>query len=325
MALPTITKTLDDLHSSTWEKVSKNVVDNIFDEVVVLNMLKKRGKLVDHSGDGVKYIVPLEYGENKTVTSIGRGSSISIEDNPKFTAAQYDRKWTAGSVIRYMTDEDMNMGEARIFNLVEKNIKNLEKSLKKKLNTDLMGDGTGNGGLDLDGFKLYIDTTPATGTVGGIDSATNPWWRNHATNMTGQDYTVTLIDQMRTMFNNCSSDGGADAPNLIITTQAIHEYYEDELFDTHYYTQSNELADAGISTCNFKGVPMIWTSGCDDYYMYFINLDYFEAGYNPNKWFTMTDWKSAQANLERVAQVVSEMNLICSNRDKQGILYNIGN
>jgi hypothetical protein len=37
----------------------------------------------------------------------------------------------------------------------------------------------------------------------------------------------------------------------------------------------------------------------------------------------MTDWKTAQDNLERVAQVVAKMQLLCSNREKQGLLSGI--
>ena len=43
MALPTLTKTLDDLHSSTWERVKTDVVDNIFDAIPILKVMQARG------------------------------------------------------------------------------------------------------------------------------------------------------------------------------------------------------------------------------------------------------------------------------------------
>ncbi|KKK48873.1 hypothetical protein LCGC14_3140740, partial [marine sediment metagenome] len=141
MALPTLTKTLDDLHSSTWERVKTDVVDNIFDANPILKLMKARGKFIEYNG-GTDILQPLEYGENETVDWIGRGSKVSIETGEIITAAKYQWKYMAGSVVRIFTDEDMNSGEPAIFNYTEKNISNLEKSMKKKINAALMKDGS---------------------------------------------------------------------------------------------------------------------------------------------------------------------------------------
>ena len=318
MAIPTLTKTWDDLHTSTWERKGKDLVDNIFDNIPILKVMQSKGKFVDHSG-GTKITIPLEYAENATVQSFGRGSKFSIVDNQKFTTAVYDWKFLGGSVVRYLVDEKMNKSEPAIFNLVEKNTKNLTKTLKKKINTLLMDDGSGDNN-DVEGFKKYVEATPATGTVGGINSANESWWRNKHTSMSGLDHTVYLIDYMRTMYDDCSDDGGEENPQLLITTKGIKNWYEDEALDSHYYTESNEMADLGIKGCAFKGAPILWSGTCDTGLMYFLNLDYFEIAYDPSTWFEMTEWKTAQDNLERVAQVLAQMNVVCSNREKQGLL-----
>lgn len=322
MALPTLTKTWDDLHTSTWERKGKELVDNIFDALPILKVMKARGKFVDHSG-GVQITVPLEYGENETVQSFGRGSKFSIQDNAKFTTAAYDWKFVGGSVVRYFRDEKLNKSEPAIFNLVEKNTLNLTKSLKKKFNTMLLEDGSADSN-DLEGFKKYVVISPTTSaTVGGIDCSVETWWKNQMDTMSGLDHTVYLIDKMRTMYDTCSDDGGTETPQIIVTTKGVKNWYEDEALDSHYYTESNEMADLGIKGCAFKGAPIIWTAGCDTGYMYFLNLDYFEIAYDPSTWFEMTEWKTAQDNLERAAQVVAQANLVCSNREKQGIIHAI--
>ena len=318
MANPTWSKVMDDLHSSTWEKKGTDLVDNIFENLPILKLMREKGKFVDHSG-GTMITIPLEYGENETVQSFGRGSKFSIEDNQKFTTAKYDWKGVGGSIVRYFKDEQMNKGEAQVFNLVEKNTKNLTKSIEKKFNALLMDDGSGDAN-DLEGFKKYVETTPATGTVGGLDASTCTWWRNQHTSMSGLDHTVYLIDYMRTMYDDCSEDGGVNPPTVIVTTKAIKNWYIDEALDSHYYTESNDYADLGIKTCGFNGTPIIWSNSCTAGEMLFLNLDYFELAYDPSLWFNMTDWKTAQDNLERVAQVVAVANLVCSNRAKQGLL-----
>ena len=294
MALPTITKTYDDVTSATLERTMTKITDNVFNAIPVLDVMKKKGKFVDHSG-GTMITMPLEYGENETVGWIGRGSKISIEDNPIITTAKYDWKWLAGSVVRFYIDEQLNKSEPAIFNLVEKKVLNLEKTLKKNINAALMDNGSVTNSLE--GFAKYVESTPATGTVGNIDASTNAWWRNNATNMSGYDHTVYLIDYMRTMFDDCSDDNGQDGPQMIITTKGIKNWYEDEALDSHFYTESNDMADLGIKGCAFKGAPIMWTAECDTGDMNFINLDYFELAYVPSAWFYQTPWKDAQDNV----------------------------
>lgn len=321
MGIPEYTKVLDDLHSSTWELLKTDVADNVFDANPILKVMKARGKFVEYNG-GTDIMQPLEYGENETIDWIGRGSKISIETGEKFTMAKYQWKYIAGSIVRMFTDEDMNMGEPQIFNYTEKNINNLEKSLKKKINAAILLDGSQHA-LAMSGFKKYVVEDPtASTTVGGINPSTEPWWRNQAAESDG-DHTVVMIDEMRDMYDECSDDGGTETPQMIITTKVIKNWYEDEALDSHYYTESNEMADLGIKGCAFKGAPIIWTKGCEDGDMLFLNLDYFEIAYTASRWFDMTEWKTAQDNLERVAQILAKLQLICSNREKQGLIYNL--
>jgi len=319
--LPSLTKYYNDLTSATLERTLSTVTDNFFDANPMLKIMKAKGKFKDHSG-GTMITMPLEYAENETAEWIGRGSNVSIKDNQKITTAKYDWKFLSGSVVRYMVDEQMNKSEPQIFNLVERNLKNLEKTLQKTMNTALLQDGSSDSN-QLEGFKKYITSTPSTGTVGNINAAERPWWRNQHTASSG-DHTVYLIDDMRDMWDDCSDDSGEqDTPQLLVTTKAIKNWYEAEALDTHYYTQSNDMADLGIKGCAFKGAPILWTAGCDDYLMYFLNLDKFEIAYDPSMWMSKTPWKAAQDNLEQAMQVVSQCNLVCNNRKRQGLISSI--
>jgi len=82
-------------------------------------------------------------------------TKISIETGEIITMAKYQWKYLAGSIVRIFTDEDMNSGEPQIFNYTEKNIANLEKSMKKKINSALMKDGSQHA-LAMSGINKYV-------------------------------------------------------------------------------------------------------------------------------------------------------------------------
>jgi hypothetical protein len=74
----------------------------------------------------------------------------------------------------------------------------------------------------------------------------------------------------------------------------------------------------------FKGRPVVWSPSCGEGDMYFLNDRYLEWVADEYANFEMTEWKTAQNTLDRVAQVIVSGNLVCSARNRQGILFGIG-
>ena len=63
--------------------------------------------------------------------------------------------------------------------LLEDKIEDLGEQYLRGLNAMLWGDGTADA-LGFAGIQSIVVDAPATGTVGGIDRATDAWWRNRA-------------------------------------------------------------------------------------------------------------------------------------------------
>ena len=74
-------------------------------------------------------------------------------------------------------EEDENNGAAAIFKLMKEKMNVLEESIKDKFSQYLYAVG---GGLDPLGLGTLIPTNPLTGTLGGINRATQPQWRTSA-------------------------------------------------------------------------------------------------------------------------------------------------
>lgn len=325
MAL-SFTESLDTLYTTTWQLRRKEIVDQIMTATPFWYLMTKKGKRRTESG-GRWIEVPLQYAKNETVQFFGKGDTISINDTQPLTVARWDWKYLAGSIVRYFVDDQKNRGQAAVINLMNAKLDNLRMSLIDKLETSLFGDGTGDSSKAIDGLGNIIAETTTSGTVAGIDRASYTWWRNNATNQTGKSSSVYLRSAMSTMFNNCGKQGEGVTrfPDVIVTTQTIYEYYESETVEiARILIGDKQLADLGFGELAYKGRPITWSPAQTADNMYFINTNFLEFVADPIANFDMTDWKPIidQPN-DRIAQIVSVGNLVCSNCQRQGVLYNI--
>jgi hypothetical protein len=322
MANPTRTEQLDDLYTSTWNNRKSEVTDNIFTATPTFKLLKSKGG-IQLNGTGGRYLeIPLSYAKNQTVASLDKGDTISISDTKFLTVAQFEWKFVAGSIVRYYVDDAKNKSKQQHLSLVNAKIDNLERSMVDKFETMIFADGTGNGSKDIDGLGNIVSATPtAAGTVGNINQVTYPWWQNKQAGSSGSA-SVYLLSDMRTLYNNCSTGQATDLPDMIVTTQSVYEYYEDEVNEQKQIVNQTS-GDAMLITVTFKGMPLVWSSQCTAGYMYFLNSKYLGLNVDPDINMSATEWKVIPNQLDRVQQVVWKGNLIASRRASLGVLTGI--
>lgn len=323
MAVSTRTEQLDEFYTSTWNNRSSQTIDQIFLATPFSKRLKSMNR-IKFDGSGGRYLeVPLSYAKNETITSLGKGDTISLNDTKFLTVAQYEWKYFAGNITRYFTDDAQNKGQQSIINLANAKIDNLRDSLADQLEIYMFGDGTGNSSKDPAGIRAYVHTDPTVSTtVGNINQSTNSWWRNKTAASTGAA-SVYLLSDMRTLFNNCSTGQNSNEPTLIVTDQTSYELYEDEVVEFKQIVNSMS-GDPTMTSVTFRGRPIIWSgqmspSGA----MYFLNENYLTLLIDPDLNFQMTEWKNVANSLDRFAQIVVKMQLVCNRRASQGILTGI--
>ncbi len=209
--------------------------------------------------------------------------------------------------------------ETKMFDMLKAKIQQLEMSLSAELSTQMWSDGTGNGGKDITGLQAIVADTPTSGIYAGINRATRSWWRNQYTNAMGS-FAAGGVNAWRTMFNTLTK--GQIRPQLIITTQTIHEYYEDVL-EAGLRRTNNDLADAGFANIEFKGAPVVFDGDAVSGSAYFLNFDFLKWAVHRDADFTNTPFQKPENQDARVAQILTMGNLYCTNSRFEGVVTGI--
>lgn len=323
--MATRTETLNTMYTTTWQLRNAEITDQIFNSTPLFMLLTRKGKTRYETGG--RYIEePIRYEKNDTVKFIGKGSVVTISSNDPLTVSKWDWKYLTGHVTRFFVDDQQNRGKAALINKVTSDLDNLRDSTIDKLETAMtLGDGTGDGGLAMDGLASIVPIAPTLGTVGGISRVTNAWWRNLATSMSGEDVSVYLLKRARTMYNNLgkSGEGLTRFPDLHILAQNVYEAYEEEA-DEIYRTTDNKVADLGFGDLQFKSKPLTWTPSCPDGYWYMLNTNYLNLVIDKFKWLTLGKWLDIVDQPEdQVAHMLSVLNMTTNSPRKQGVIYTI--
>jgi len=305
----------DQILSTTLKNYVPKLADNVFTARPLFYALTN-GQTIRRISGGAKIVVPIIYGTNSTAGSYAGDDTISITAQTGITAAEYNWKQYAASVTITGIEEAKNNGEAAIIDLLEGKIMQAEETIIQNMNTMFWGDGTGNGGKDMNGLNKLVGTGL---TVGGIDAtdADNDWWRSSLTNVAG----ALSLTGMATMYNNISV--GNDQPTIIISDQDEYEKYESLLQPNLRYT-SAEVADAGFQNLLFKGAPCTFDSDTNlDGKMFFLNTKYLRLVAHTETWFQPTPFVRPTNQDARYAQILCYGELTTSNRARQGMLYGL--
>lgn len=259
---------LGQLVTTTGRLRSRKLKDAVTDSMPVMASMKTEGG-IRREGGGRTVVEEALSGQNSSVAWVGENGSVSLADQKVADAAEYNWSYQLGAVSFTLAERYKNSGgsDTKLIDGVAAKFKALEGSMMNEFHEGMLSNGTGSGGLQLDGLAALVSTTPSTGTVGGIDrsSADAVWFRNQA-------------------FNSASdwSDGAVDAGNvkrfLDKGINATIRYSQTEvncgiLGQTHfeYLTQATQAiqqivnesntAKVGFQKLYYRNIPMYFGNG----------------------------------------------------------------
>jgi len=310
----------DALLSTTYEKYAPTFVDNIFDEVVLYSKLMAKGKVKTIDG-GESITEPLMYGDNSTFGTYSGYETLDTTPQDGITAANFPWKQAAVNIAISGIEEAKNKGASKIISLLEAKTFQAEESARAGMNLMGYGDGTGNAGKDFLGLEALVGDETGVATVGGIDCTVggNEYWRSVVqtadTDGAGADTTVRDTAQWSNVFYTASR--GNDAPDLVITTQALFEHYEASLEPQLRFT-SNDKADAKFTNIEFKGRSVFFDADCPAGTTYFLNTKYLGVKGHKDVWWTPTGFRTLPDVDARWSNILAYGNMTVSNRARQG-------
>lgn len=331
MPLANPSSTLTEIVTTTLRSRTGKLADNVTKNDALLDRLKKKGNVKPVSG-GRTIVQELEYAENGTVQSYSGYEALNIAPSDVFTGAEYNYAQYAVAVSISGLEMIQNSGKEAIIDLLSSRIKNAEKSLANRISIDLYGDGTGNGGRNINGLALLVSSTPTTGVVGGIDASTSigSFWRNIAysgvTNGGSATSSANIANYMNAVTNQLVR--GRDRTDLIIADTNYYNFYLQSL-QSIQRIEKTDMAGIGFTSLKFYGgggdadvvLDGGFGGGCPANTMYFLNTDYLFFRPHTERNFAPLGEDRFAVNQDAMVKLIGFAgNATVSNRRLQGTL-----
>jgi hypothetical protein len=297
----------------------RRVTDNIADEFPLIRYMRGQGRIeIERGGKEFKEDLMYELNTGQWFSGYDELDDDAVDG---ITSAFFLPRYNQVPVTISETEDIENQARDGMRLLDAKDMQS-DVTLMSAVNTAAFGAQSGKSML---GLQDIIADAPTTGTVGGINRATNSWWRNQ-TNASGGDFDAksgdiyTGLSSMSAMFNDCSE--GNVRPRVIFTTLTLFGELETILESTGYARLEAGSREAGVdaSAPSFRGAPVVFDRDCASGHMYFINPQYLKLKVMNRANFTTTPFKDAPKQWAKVAYKVFGGNLITNNPRRLGVV-----
>lgn len=272
--------------AAAWEAyVGTKPADVIHDEYSQLERMERSKAFKSFTG-GKSYIGGIEYKLNTSVKPITDTETLDTTRVDVFDEFEYEGKQYAGDYVISTREEAENRGTASKFDLDAGKMENLLKSLRSRINADILGAQSGN---EILGVQDIISATPTTGTIGAIDRSTYTFWRNQQVTGTQSSSAFdNLRASMRTAHSAAAKGMGVMEPEYWLSTSTVVNGFESLLIANEQVISKTDKSqvDAGIDhdAMRFKKAPVVWDRDCLADTMYGLNNKNLILGYQSGYW-----------------------------------------
>jgi len=318
MASPNATFT--ELVSTTFRKHRKEIKDNISNRNALYKRIVSKGNYESEDG-GLTIATPLDYAENSTYQRYSDWDTLNIQASDVISAAEYQWRQIAINVVASGREMRINSGGPKIIKLAKARIKNAKRTFANNFSEDIYSDGTATN--QINGLQAIISDL-GTGTVGGINSTTYPFWKSQIFDASDNSVTpsaTTIENSMMLPLWLGLDRGPDDQPDLIVMDNTYYQYFETSQVSIKRYSSSTS-ADGGFSTLKYKGADVLFdgNSGIPATHGYFINTEYLGLCVHKDADLTVME-EQRPINQDGVVIPILWMgNMTCSNRNQQGLM-----
>ena len=268
---------ITDIIATTIQSRSGELADNLTQNNAILQRLNQKGNVRPFSGGNV-ILEEIMYNDPNTnnANSYSGYEVLNIAPDSPISAAQYKISQYADSVTMSGLEMLQNSSKEAIIDLLDGRMQVSEARLLNRISGDLYGDGTGNGGKNLDGLAAAVSATPTSGTYGGINRANWTFWQNQIT--TGATSSNILAKMTEAAIKQIR---GTDKADLIVAGNTMYQYYVGAL-QAIQRIASEESGASGFASLKFYGggtsADVVLGGGYGSQetatYMYMLNTNY---------------------------------------------------
>jgi hypothetical protein len=315
---------ITDIIATTIQSRSGELADNLTQNNAILQRLNSKGNVRPFSGGNV-ILEEIFYDDSASsnANSYSGYEVINIAPDSPISAAQFKIAQYADSVTMSGLEMLQNSGKEAIIDLLDGRMQVSEARLLNRISGDLYGDGTGNGGKNLDGLGAAVSATPTTGTYGGINRANWTFWQNQIT--TGATSVNILAKMTEAAIKQIR---GTDKADLIVAGNTMYQYYVGGL-QAIQRIASEESGAAGFASLKFYGggtsADVVLGGGYGSQetatYMYMLNTNYICFRPHKERNFVPIGGERQAINQDAIVKLYGFAgNLTTSNSFLQGLL-----
>lgn len=307
--------------TTTLNNYKKSITDNILNNHPLFSKLQQKGNVIKESG-GASFVEKISYASNGTVQSQGEYDTFNTTPQDVLTEALFTQKMITGTLTLTGLESKRNAGKERIVPLMDAKMKVLQASLQNELGSQVYGDGTGSNGKDIGGLQLLIADDPTSGTVGGIDRATYPFWRNQLYDFSVEGPTAsatTIQAAMDALYLRCQVQAG-ESPDLIAADSVYFTYYNSALVTIQRIT-TDARAASGFSALAYRGAEVFYDNECPASHMYFINTKHVFLKYLGDALFEVGEASKPVNQDSSIMPLIFVGNMTIDNSRVHGVIH----
>jgi hypothetical protein len=321
-----------DVVTTTLESRSKTLADNITNNNALLAYLKSKGRVKTFNG-GREIIQELRYAQNQTFMWYSGFEYLNVSLNDTMTGARFPIKQASIAVTISGLEELQNRSNEQMIDLIEARIDTAEDTFWNQMSAAVYSDGTGFSGKQMNGLSTLISKAPTSGIVGGIDRASNPWWRNVSVNANTDSRGVLSATNVQSYLNSTSVGlkRNSDGIDLIVADNNYYLFYLASLQAIQRITDGgNSTQGIGFTALKYygagKSVDVILDGGKNGQIptntMYLINLDYVFYKPHSDRNFRVIGGERANVNQDAIVKLYGWAgNMAASNLQLQGVIW----
>jgi len=259
------------------------ITDQVYEEVVVLDRLKKSNRIVVKGGTKIQHTI--RHAELGDAAMIDPDAGRLTAQYDTRTALELDWRWAKCDIPMTWKERTYNKGEKQIINLMADKYTEGAQEIAKLISTQFHQAYTSKGSYDMDGFFSCVRA--AATTYAGISQSDASAWNRGLYDIT----TATLA-----LYGTGSIDAGIqacwfrDRPDLMITTRALASIYASKLQPGE--RRKPEGGRAGATDLYFASIPIITDAQTNDNTWMYVKTDLMFLFVSPDDNFDVGPWES---------------------------------